>query len=163
MAYPRLRREERDRVCGSIRRQARLDDNAGLALPSKRSKCTRARVLVPHKTTPGFSHLVSGFAQHYGYLQLLLASEDSYFHAIAGAVLVHDPGEILLALYFVSVNGDDQIAADHDGNVPVGGAFVAAAQSRAIGSASGDGLHDEESIVSGEAEVRGEFGIDGES
>ncbi len=51
-------------------------------------------------------HLISGLAQHHGYFHLLLASKDSYFYGVAGAVLVHHLGEVLLAFDFFSVDGD---------------------------------------------------------
>src|SRR5271157_2595115 len=77
-------------------------------------------------------------------------------------MLVHDLGEELLAFDLFSVNGDDEISADHDGSVAEVGAFGAAAQSGAIGGASGNGLHDEESVVGGQAQFVGDFGIDGD-
>src|SRR5207245_8768425 len=112
----------------------------------------------PHKLL----HLVSGFAQHYRHLQLFLASEDGYLYSVPGAVFVHDLGEDLLAFDFFSIDGDDQISADHDGSVAEVGAFGAAAQSGAIGGASGDSLNDEQSIVGGEAQFVRDFRIDGD-
>ena len=52
-------------------------------------------------------HLLSCFAQHHRHFQLFLAAEDGHFHGVAGAVLVHDLGEGLLAFDFFSVDGDD--------------------------------------------------------
>ena len=106
--------------------------------------------------------LVSGFAQDYVDFQLFLAAEDSDFYGVSSAVFVHDLGEILLAFEAVSVDGDHQISADHDGSVAEVGAFGAATQAGAVGGATGDGLNDEETVVGCEAEFVGQFGIDGD-
>src|ERR1700686_4520418 len=95
---------------GNERQSLRIHSTSGIlemmALSERRSvktsKCTRARVPAPHKL-----HLVPGFAQHYRYFQLFLAPEDGYFHRVARAVLVHDLGEDLLALTFLSIDSDD--------------------------------------------------------
>ena len=117
---------------------------------------TRARAPAPH-----YLHLVSRLSQHHRHFHLFLSSEDGYFYGVAGAVFVHDLGQVLLALDFFSVDGDDQISSDHDGNVAEVGAFGAAAQSGAVGGASGNGLHDEQSVVGGQAQFLGDFSIDG--
>src|SRR3984957_8957357 len=77
-------------------------------------------------------------------------------------MFIHDAREILLAFYFVAVNGDDQVSADHDDGVPQLGAFVAAPQSGAIGCASSNGLHHEKSVVGGEAKLVGQIRVDGD-
>ena len=70
-------------------------------------------------------------------------------------MFIHDLGQGLLAFETVSVNGHDQISADHDGRVAEVGAFGAPAQAGAVGGASRDGLHYEETVVGGEAEFIG--------
>src|SRR5271157_764874 len=48
-------------------------------------------------------------------VHLALAAIDGHGHGIAGAMLVHDVGKVLLVADRVTVDGNDEVAADHDG------------------------------------------------
>ncbi len=108
-----------------------------------------------------FLNLFLGFAQRYLDFHLFLAAEDGYVDHVAGAVFVHDLSEVLLVFDFVAVDGDNEIAADHDGHVAEIGTLVAAVQSGAIGGASGNDLNDQQAVVGRQTHLIGEVGVDG--
>ena len=64
-------------------------------------------------------------------------------------MFVHDLGQGLLAFNFFSVDGDDEIATDHDRSIAEVGAFGTAAQSGTIGRTSFDSLNNEQAVIGG--------------
>jgi hypothetical protein len=56
-------------------------------------------------------------------------------------VIVHDVGEVLRILHGFTVDGNDEVSADHDGSIAEVGALIASAQARLVGSAIGYYLH----------------------
>src|SRR5215471_12191176 len=68
-------------------------------------------------------HLLPRFAERDTDIHLPLPAVDGDRDGIAGAVAVHDLRESLLAFDFLAVYGDDEVAADHDGNVSEIGAL----------------------------------------
>src|ERR1700758_5340083 len=76
--------------------------------------------------------LFSCLAQGHGHIELLFSTVHGDFHRVAGAVRVHDLGQVLLVFDVCSVDGDNEVASQHDGDVPKVGVFVAAAQSTAF-------------------------------
>ena len=76
-------------------------------------------------------HLLAGFSQRNGYIHLPLAAIDGDLHGVASTVIVHDLGEVLLVLDLLAIDRDDQVAAQHDRDVPEIGALGAATQAGA--------------------------------
>ena len=75
---------------------------------------------------------------------------------------VHSLCQVLLGFDSLSADGDDQVSADHDGSIAEVRALCAAPQAGPVGGASGDGLNDKQSVVGGQAQFVGQFGIDGD-
>src|SRR5215470_2886508 len=100
-------------------------------------------------------NLLPGLAQRDGEFHLLLAAVDGHFYSVAGTMGVHDLREVLLVLDVLPVDGDDEVAAQHDRDVAEVSAFVPAAQSGAISGTAGQNLHDEQSEVDGQAHLFG--------
>src|SRR3954469_21153836 len=68
-------------------------------------------------------------------------------------MVVHGATEVSKVVHFLSVNGNDQITAEHDGSVADVGALATAVQSSAISSASGNDLHDEDAVGGGQSDL----------
>ena len=75
-------------------------------------------------------------------------------------MVIHHLREILLVFNFFAVDGDDQVAAQHDGNVAQISALGAAVQSGQIGRASGSDLDDQQSVIRGQAHFVSQFRAD---
>jgi len=74
--------------------------------------------------------------------------DDGY--GVAGAMVVHEVGEVLVVLDRLAIDLDDEIAADDDFVVAVIDALIAALDSGAFGGRTGDDLHDQHSGLGGE-------------
>src|SRR5260370_29685986 len=97
---------------GKERQSLRIHSTSGILGMIARGETLRlkqasARGRGRSRHTSNVLHLIPGFSQHHRHLQLLLAPADGYFYGIPGAMFVHDLGEDLLALNFLSVDGDD--------------------------------------------------------
>src|SRR5579862_2114266 len=103
--------------------------------------------------------LIPSLPERHRDLQLLLRAEDRHLHRVPGTMAIHHLGQGLLAIDFFSVDGDNQVSANHDRSVAEVGAIGAAAQSGAVSGTSRDSLYDEKPVVGGEAEVLRNFGI----
>src|SRR5579863_10382414 len=62
-----------------------------------------------------YSNLLPSFPERDGHVHLVLVTDNRNLHAIAGVVVVHHLRQILLVLYFLIVDGHDQISSQHDG------------------------------------------------
>ena len=63
------------------------------------------------------SYLLARFSQYNINVELLLATINSDLHCISGTVVIHDLTKVLLVLNIFTVNGHNQIAAQHDRHV----------------------------------------------
>src|SRR5208283_694367 len=75
-------------------------------------------------------------AEHDLYVHLALAAINSHGHGISCAMLVHGVDKVLLIADRVTVDGDNKIAADHDGGGAQVRALTAAVQARAVRGAA---------------------------
>src|SRR5208282_477883 len=80
---------------------------------------------------------------------------------VAGAVVVHDVGDVLHIVDRMAVEFDDEIAADEDFVVAVIDALIAALDSGAGGGRVGNDLHDQHAGVGGQIELLGQFAVHG--
>src|SRR5262249_32263450 len=81
---------------------------------------------------------------------------------VAGAVVVHDPGDILLIVDLLPVNVDDEVATNPDGNISQVGLLVAAGDSGALGRAPRSNLHHQQAVICRQAKLVRELGADGQ-
>ncbi len=56
-------------------------------------------------------------AQHHFHIELLLAAEDVHGYGVAGAMIVHHPRQVLHVFHALSVDANDQIAANQDRSI----------------------------------------------
>ena len=77
----------------------------------------------------GWLGLAPGLAQGELYIHLLLATQNGKGDVIAGAMIVHDPGNVLQILDRLTVYGNDQISAQQNGRIAEHGSLIAAVQS----------------------------------
>ena len=75
----------------------------------------------------GMLGAVARLAQHDFHVHLVPRAIDSHGDGVTRAVLVHCVGEVLLIADGISVNGDDEIAADRDRRAAEIGSLGAAA------------------------------------
>src|SRR5690242_8753918 len=106
--------------------------------------------------------LVARVAQRHLYVHLLLSAIDSQRHDIARAVRVHRRREVLCVGYLLAVHADDQVAAQHDRNVPHVGLLVASVQTGAGRGAPWEHAHNQNPIVGGETDLPGDVRADGQ-
>src|SRR5690348_10534341 len=89
------------------------------------------------------SDLFPGFAQRDRHVHLFLAAIDRHPHRVPRAMIIHDLSERLLIVDTLPIDGDDQIATNHDRNISQVGPLSASAQSSLIRRSSLHNLHDE--------------------
>ena len=89
------------------------------------------------------------------------AADDRHAHGVACLVLVHDGVDVLRVFNFLAIDGDNQIAAQHDGRIAHVGLLVAAAQAGAIGGSAGNHPLDQNAGIGREAHLLGQVGTDG--
>ena len=70
--------------------------------------------------------------------------------------------EVLADCDLLAVEGDDEVAAEHDGRVALVGALGAAVEAGFFGGAAGQDTLDEDAVVGGQADLLGDVGADGE-
>ena len=102
-----------------------------------------------------------GFAEEELQGHLVFGAEDSDADGVAGLVLVHEGANILRVGDLLSVDGDDEVAAQHDGGVADIGLLVATVEACALGRSAGDNALNQDAVIGIEAHLRGEIGTDG--
>ena len=103
----------------------------------------------------------AGFAELQLQRHLAVAAQDGDADYVAGLVLVHDGADVLRIGDLLAVDGDDEVAAEHDGRVADVGLLIAAVQAGALGCSAGNDALDEDAGIGGEAHLRSEVGADG--
>jgi hypothetical protein len=78
-----------------------------------------------------------GFAEDEFESHLFAAAEDGNADGVAGLVAVHEGVDILRVSNLLAVDGDDEVAAEHDGRVADVGLLIAAVQAGTFGSSAG--------------------------
>jgi hypothetical protein len=77
-------------------------------------------------------------------------------------MVVHHLAEVLLVLDVLAIDGNNQVPAQHDGDVAQITALTATAQSRAVGGATRYHLHYQESRVAGQPHLVRQLRCDGD-
>ena len=93
--------------------------------------------------------LLPRLAQRNAHIHLPFAAINRDLHAVAGAVIVHHLGKVVLVLNLLPVDSDDEVSAQHDGNVAEVGALATGPQARLLGGAARNHANDQQSIVDG--------------
>src|SRR3954468_9507574 len=77
-------------------------------------------------------------------------------------MIIHDLLELLLVLNVLAIDGNNQIAAKHNGRVPPIGTLCATSQTGTLGCPAGQYALHQETIVGGKAELVRNIRTDGE-
>src|SRR5581483_5955698 len=104
--------------------------------------------------------LFSRLSQHHGHVHFSLPAIEGNTHAVAGAVIVHHLGQSLLIVNALAVDGNDQVAANHDWNIAQVSALRSSAQAGAVGRSSGHHLHDQQTVIRRKPHLRRQLRID---
>ena len=75
---------------------------------------------------------------------------------------IHDLGQVLLVLHVFAIDGDDEVAAQHNRSVALIGSLGSSVQAGFLGSSAGQDALDEEAVISGKTDLLGDVGADGE-
>src|SRR5262249_17417366 len=97
--------------------------------PRSRSALSKRSSRSAAATTSGSS---SRLAQHYLNVHAFLAAIDSDSNGVTGAVVLHHVGKLLLIRQGLPIDGNDQVASEHDRSVPQVGSFRTAVQAGAL-------------------------------
>src|SRR5512146_642410 len=90
-----------------------------------------------------------------------MAAQNGDADDVASLMFVHDDADVLRVGDLLAIDGDDEIAAEHDGCVANIGLLIAAAQAGALSRSTGNYALDEDSVVSVETHLRSEVRADG--
>lgn len=102
-----------------------------------------------------------GFAELEFKRHLAMAAQDCDTDDVAGLMLVHDDADVLRIGDLLAVDGDDEVASEHDGCVSDVGLLIAAAETGAFSGSAGNYALDEDAVVGVEAHLRSQVGADG--
>lgn len=102
-----------------------------------------------------------GFAELEFEGHLAMAAQDGDADDVASLMLVHDDADVLWIGNLLAVDGDDEVAAEHDGGVAYVGLLIAAVEAGAFGCSAGNYALDENSVIGVETHLRSEIGADG--
>src|SRR5271166_6705653 len=105
---------------------------------------------------------LAGLTEDDLYIHLPLTAIDGDGYGVAGTMLVHRVGQILLVSDRLAVYGNNEIAADHDGCSAQIGALTATLQAGAVRGAARNRPHNEDTVVGGKSNFLRQLRSDGQ-
>ena len=99
------------------------------------------------------SDLFAQLAQSDTHIHFFLISINRDADGVAGAMIVHYLGKVLLVIDLFPVDRDNDVATQHDWHVPEIRALGASAKPGAIGRAALNRLHDQQSVIDGKTHL----------